>query len=279
MSESAFNTVNTSAPHYINGSYCTGFGPDCVVVMGSCRVLPYVNALHYLNGGKWELHLINLVSWYYNEAGQQVDPNEFTKRFEGNAVLLDVFRRCKWFLHEHSANFGMFNTDPGQPKHIYQFGMKPEHDIAIPNFHDIFLLLQELVDFDEAIRTQARHDMAGGTISSTLKDIVQRRGLAQIDRFLDICSKSSIPEFGPIFRDTWRSTRYFWTGNHVSHEFTNAVFRLINDKFLKIPDVEGALARVKDDNMYSTPCTRITRHDVDMYGLTWPQATEELRIP
>ncbi len=274
MSEPSFNTVNTAAPHYINGSYCTGFGPDVVVVLGSCRVLPILNALHYLNVGKWELHLINLVSWYFDEAGHQVDPNEFTKRFETNPVLLDVFRRCKWFIHEHAASFGMFNTDPGQSKHIYQFGMKPEHDIAIPNFHDIFIILQELVDFDEAIRNEAR---AG--VSDALKARVKERGIQQIERFLDICSKSSIPEFGPVFRDTWRSTRYFWTGNHVSHQFTNAVFRLINDKFLKIADIDGALARVESDNMYSTPCTRITVHDREMYQLTWPQADEPLRIP
>lgn len=273
MSE-AWNTVNTAAAHRVNGTHCAGFGPTCVVVLGSCRILPIVNALHYLNDGKFELHCVNVVNFSFDDAGNQVDPNEYTKRFEANPVLLDVFRRCKVFIHEHVGNYAMFNTVPFQEKSVYKFGMNAGVDIILPNFHDIFILLQELVDFDSAIRDEAR---AG--VSDALKAKVKERGLQQVERFLGYCASSSIPEFGSIFRDTWRSTRYFWAGNHVSHQFTNAVFRLINDKFLKIADIDGALARVESDNMYSTPCTRITVHDREMYQLTWPQADEPLRIP
>ena len=274
------DTANSKPDHYVKGSYSIGTGPEVVVILGSCRVLPYVNYFHYLNtDNRFTIHLINVVNFYYNATNEPTDVAAMCASFENNAELLATLKACKWFIHEHTENFGMFNTERNEiisEKNIYQFGMKPDVDVSIPNFNNTFILFQELVNYDEFARTNAQLDK---TLTRGVQDYIKAKGLMAIDHFLKICALTSLPEFGALFGATWQTTRYFWTGNHVSNKFTRLVFALMNEKFLHIP-VNGVFwDRIESEDMYATPCTPITQYDVDNYGLQWPQAVEGLVIP
>lgn len=275
-----YDTLNTKNAHYANGYHCVGHGPEVIVILGSCRVLPFVNYIDQLNAdGRFSIVLINVVNFSFDQQDQQVDGIEFTKQFEINENLLETLKRCKIFIHEHTANYGCFNTDRQQEKNIYQFGMSPEIDISIPNFHNIFILFQELVDLDAAVRDSAKQDIENfGALSEGLQSIIKDRGLKRIQDFLDICAKTDLPEFGAAFSENWRTTRYWWTGNHVSREFTEKVFALMSAKFLHLDLTPEFWKWCEGYNPYSTPCTRITKYDVEAFGLNWPQPVEELNI-
>lgn len=269
------NTQSIKAPHYTQGFFSTGTGPEVIVLLGSCRIVPYLNFLNYLNkDNRFTLVTVDVVNFSFDEHDKSVDGREFSKRFESSKPLLDVLRKCRIFIHEHTANYGMFNTDKAQENHIYKWGMNPEVDIGIPNFNNIFVMFQEYMDYDTELRNEAK---AGMTPIWAGK--VQRKGLDAIEHFLGICKLSSLPEFGTMFAETWRNVRYFWTGNHVSNKFTGAVFGMMNDRFLHLPTDEGFWNMVKSDMMYSTPCAPITSWDRRAYGLTWPELDEPLKIP
>jgi len=267
-----WNTVNTKSEHYTKGSFSVGSGPEVVVILGSCRVVPYLQYFEYLNAdNRFTIHLINVVNFYYDQSDKQVDPNEFTKQFETNAVLLDTLKRCKWFIHEHTENFGMFNTANDAPKNIYQFGMAPEKDISIPNWNNTFVLFQEYVLFDRDIRNQVIDDLKNGDLRAETKLMMKEKGNAAIVKFLEICAKTDVPEMVAIFTLNWRSTRFFWTGNHITNHFTTSVFRVINNNFFHIPIPDGFWERVQSEDLYAEPHTQVTKWDVEMYELTWPQ--------
>lgn len=276
-----FDTLNTKKPHYENGFFSVGTGREVVVILGSCRVLQYLNYFQYLNTeNRFTLVLIEVVNFSFDEQDNQVDGREFTKRFENNAALLGMLARCGVFIHEHTVSYGLFNTDRAQEKNIYQFGMAPEIDISIPNFNDIWMLFQEQVNFDVRIRELARCDVDGiGRLRDDLIETVRDTGIKRLTHFLDICRLTSLPEMADIVDLTWRDTRYWWTGNHVANIFTATVFRLMNKKFLHLDVSAEVQAQIDALDMYSTPCSPITRYDREAFGITWPQATEELKIP
>jgi hypothetical protein len=182
--------------------------------------------------------------------------------------MLEVLRSTTIFIHEWYQGFGMFNSDRSAPKNIYQFGMKPKIDICFPNWHDRFVMFQELVDFDPVVRDAIKAD--GGTPSlQTLLD-VRRIGLAALEKFYNICDLSSFPEMAGHFCAQWRKKRFFWTGNHVSKEFTLYLFERMNERFLHLNLDDEFWRGAETEDLFAKPCTPVTQHDLDAYGLTWP---------
>lgn len=275
----SFDTINTKPSHYTKGFFSVGSGPAKVLISGSCRVVPYLNYLHYLNAdNRFTLRLVNVVNFYFDKAGKPVDSIKAMEPFESNPELLDAIKSADIFIHEHAENFGMLNTNRECPKNIYQFGMNAKHDLAIPNWNDIHLMFQEYVDYDPEIRRHAKFQMTNdGELSTSLRNTVKERGLARLEHFLAMCKLSSFPEFGEHFEQSWRHIRYFWTGAHISNEFSMEVFAKIAKRIgLACPD--NFWSRVMKEDLYSEPHVRVTKYDVEAYGLTWPQPVEELKL-
>lgn len=270
-----YNTINIQPQIYERGFFSVGTGPEVVLILGSCRVVPYFNYLHYLNtDNRFTICIVDVVKFYYNPDGTAASPPESTKRYEAMPELLEMLAKCKYFLHEFTESFGLFNTSLEAEKNIYQFRMNAEVDVSIPNFNNAFVLFQEFVNYDTDIRAGA------AAHTKEWQAAVRSKGLLCIDNFLNICKLTNLSEFGEEFGKNWRTTRYFWTGNHVSSKFTELAFRLINDKFLHIPTTDAFWNRVRSEDLYATPCTKVTIFDVENYGLHWPQTTiEELQIP
>jgi hypothetical protein len=145
----------------------------------------------------------------------------------------------------------MFNTSRDASKNIYQFGMKAETDISIPNFHDHFILYNDFAAFGE------------------VQEDWKERGLAAVEKFCDLCDKTSFPEMADYFRNNWRNTRLFWTPNHTGALFTLYLFRQMNDKFLHFPMENDFWQRIGGDDMFREPHTPVHPKDIEAYGLTW----------
>lgn len=274
-----FNTIDTKPPHFTKGFFSVGSGPTKVLIMGSCRVVPYLSYLHYLNAdNRFTLRLVNVVNFYFDESDKPVDPTKVLEPFESNPDLLEAIKSTDIFIHEHAENFGMLNTKRDCPKNIYQFGMNAKHDLAIPNWNDIHLLFQEYVEFDPEIRRQANFDMVHyGELTDSLRFAIKQRGLDRLEHFLAMCKLSSFPEFGEHFRKTWRNTRYFWTGAHISNEFSMDVFDRIANR-IELKTTDEFWDKVSREDLYAEPHSRITKMDVEAYGLKWPQPVEPLKL-
>lgn len=273
------DTVNTKEDQVRNGFFQIGSGPIRVLLLGSCRILPYANYLIRLGQDHFTINVINVVNCWQDEAGRPTEGEKGAARFECSPKVMEMIRTTEWFLHEHTENFGLFNTGDLCEKNIYQFGMNARLDISLPNFHDVFILFQDIIDWNPNLKLMAKADIERTQqVSDTTQKAIAGMGFDQVAKFLENCRKTDLPEFADLFEKRWMRIRYFWTINHVSAAFTGAVFKLANDKFLNwaIPcDFWQAIAK---EDLYDNHRTAITKYDVKQYGLTWKQPIETLRL-
>ncbi len=221
-----------------NGYFQSGTGPTEVLIVGSCRTVPYLNYLVNGNDGSLTIRRIDPCDWTFN--GYDLNSLETDER------ILNVLKSTNIFIHEHLVNYGMFNT-AGVGKNIFQFGLDPETRISVPNFNDHMILEEDY--------------RAYGAVTP---DGYIEKGNAEILKFCGVCTMSSFPEFAQMFFDTWKSIRYFWRPNHISAAFTKAIFKLMNAKFLHLD-----IGDVTDEDLFQDPHTNVTQRDRDGYGITW----------
>lgn len=270
-------TVDTKQMQLEQGYYSIGSGAEKLLLVGSCRSIAYLNYLARYNAtaNRFTIRFVDPFNWHWNAQGELVDMDAAIRACEQDERILSMLEETDIFLHEWYAYFGIWNTDKSHSKSIYWFGMKPSLDICIPNFHDHFVLFQEQIDVN-----------AGGCVNQIkLRGIdavfseMRQYGYATLEKFYEICRKSSFPEFAEHFRMNWPHVRYFWTSNHISANFSLDLFRQLNDCFLHLPLTGDFWNEVCKEDQFSKPCTRVTRWDVEAYGLTWNAPVEELTLP
>ena len=232
------DTIQTKAQQLTRGYFQSGTGEKEILIIGSCRTVPILNYLVNGNDGSLTIRRIDPCDWAFD--GYDLTTIETDQR------VLDVIESCDIFIHEYLINYGMFNT-ANYGKSIYQYGMKAPVNISIPNFNDHLILENDYVAYGAAI-----------------PDDYIEKGEAEIEKFCSHCDISSFPEFTQVFRDTWRSIRYFWRPNHVSAAFTKAIFKLMNEKFLHLP-----IGDVTDEDLFKEPHTSVTQRDREGYKLLW----------
>lgn len=252
---------------------------ETILIVGSCRANACLNYLHRYNethGQPFRIHFLDPFDFHWNERDEVVDLEAAINAKESDSRLAEVLRNTTIFIHEWYKYYGMFCSDKAAPKNIYQFGLKPKIDICFPNFHDRFVLFQELVNVDPVIRDAIKAD--GGTPSLATLVAVRRIGLTALDKFYGICRMSSFPEMAEHFAANWTKKRFFWTGNHVSRWFTLYIFKRMNERFLRL-DLDGEFWRgAETEDLFAKPCTPVTHADVDAYGLEWGGPVEQLKL-
>lgn len=274
------STLECKQAQLANGYFETGTGPLQVLILGSCRTLAYLNYLEKYNllTNAMTIRRIDPCDFGWDAQNNPVNAEEVIARCETDRRILAMLSKTQVFIHEYYRYYGMFNTDKEQVNTIYDFGMNPQQDICIPNFHDRFVLFQELVNVDAYTAALMRlcdpQDNALGVAA------IRNDGLDALDKFYDICAQTSFPEFADIFRNDWTKRRYFWTANHTGRPFTLGIFRLMNEKFLHLTLDKAFWDGAGEEDQFCSPCTPVTKWDVEAYGLTWENMTiEELRLP
>lgn len=247
-------TFDTKRAQLRDGFYQTGSGSRCVLIVGSCRTMAFLNYLaawNEVSGNSFTIRYINPFDWHWNAADEMVDLEKAIDALEINSGILGVIGDTEIFIHEHYGNYGMFNTSRDAAKNIYQFGMNANTDISIPNFHDHFILYNDFAAFGE------------------VPEDWKERGLEAVDKFCNLCAKTSFPEMAEYFRENWRDKRMFYTPNHTSKHFTFWLMERMNDKFLQLHTSNEFWQAIRDDDMFSAPCTQVHTKDIETYKLTW----------
>lgn len=249
------DTICTRQGQLQDGYFKCGSGPETIFVLGSCRTLAFLNYLNRWNttegNNRFTIYRIDVCDTNWNAQGQMIDNAPILAAMETDERILSVLRNATIFIHEHLGNYGMFNTSRDAEKNIYQFGMTAPIDISIPNWHDVFCLYNDFVEFN------------------ALTDDWAQKGEAAIQKVVDLCPLTSFPEMGDYIKDNWRNIRFFWRANHTSAAFTLKIFRLMNEKFLHLPLSDEFWAGAATEDMFRDPHTTVTQQDRDAYGITW----------
>ncbi len=232
-----------------------GSGPTNILVLGSCRCVPYINYLDRYNrsaGEPFKIYAIEPNNYHWDEHDNPANFEEELVMLQADPRVLSIIKSTNIFIHEYYANFGMFNTGLYMPKNIYQFGIKPDMDISIPNFHDRFILFNDYADC--------------GIVAP--EDYIAK-GEEAVEGFCEVCRMSSFPEFDNYFREKWRQVRFFWRPNHISAAFSLYIFMLMNNKFLKLPLTHEFWQAAAGEDLFKEPHTQVTQRDIEGYKLTW----------
>lgn len=239
---------------------------ETILILGSCRTAPYLNYLAHYNethGDRFKIYAIDPLNYCIDMAGNKLDQKKLLKTLETDVNFLDILFSTTIFIHEGLANFGILNTLKWDEKilyseSIYDFGMKPEIDVNIPNFHDVALLFNDFKAMGHPCDTECE------------QRAIVLLGDKNIDRFCAICEKSSFPEFSPFFLNNYLKVRLFHSFNHVSSAFTREIFRLMDEKFLHL-DPDDAFWQHPDvtHDMYANVSTKLTELDRKWRAYEW----------
>ena len=156
------NTVNIKQKQF--EVFRTGHpaSKEVVLIIGSCRSVPYLNYFDQYNktiSNRFLIYFIDPFNYNWDRNENRVDAESVILGLESDANILSIIASTKIFIHEYYGNFGMFNTFKDAEKNIYKFGMNPELDITVPNFHDVFIMFNDIAKFDVEIRRMAEQDL------------------------------------------------------------------------------------------------------------------------
>lgn len=269
------NTLNIKQGRF-NGLFQTG-NPDSkevVFMMGSCRGVPHLNFLNAANEGRFKIYYVDPHDFHWDANDNLVDLHEAIDAASKDERITNAFRSATIFIHEHYRNYGMFNTDRSAPGNIYDHGMAPALDICLPNFHSKFILFQEIADHQmkvEGVQRELTPEMA--------RDFAAI-GSESIAAFKEMCALTSFPEFADYFEANMRRVRMFFSNNHVSHNFTIPLFRMMNEKFLHLPASQAFYDRLyRSPDMYANHgVVPLTKQDVEAHGWQWNEPLVELKL-
>lgn len=268
-----YNTVNTKAEQLTNGYFKAGTGETIVLIIGSCRSVPYIgyfNKLNELNNNLYTIFFIDPFNFGYNKNDERIDMEANIVSLETDERILSLLKSTSIIVHEYYSNYGMFSFDKTKEKNIYQFGLNPEIDICIPNFNDNFILFKDIITFDVDIRKRAQQDW---NVIDKLSEQIQsemyelsRKGL---QKFYDVCMLSDIPEMKIIFGDNFKKKRFFHSYNHVAKPFTMAIFNILCNRYLKTELPENFYEDQED--IFANSFTPLTEYDVKFWRYSWDE--------
>lgn len=273
------NTVSAKNEQLTLGFTKSGTGPVNILVMGSCRSIPYANYLVDLNkNNQWTVHFIDPFYHNWDSSGNRVELKSSLIECELNVRLLDVLKSVHWFIHENYESYEMFNTNPSREKNIFQFGIKPDIELVVPNYDNLFILFSDVLSEHKDLQAEAKVEIGTmGGLSLGLQQRISKKGLEDVEKFCRLCELfSTFPEMAKKFRNEWMKIRYFWTMNHVTSHFTVAVFRMVIDRLpsVKVPD--ALWDKWTREDSLSSHRVPVTKYDVDNYGLTWTDPIVDL---
>lgn len=274
------NTIQIKQQQLSKGFYTTGSGPAVMLIMGSCRVCPYVEYFHQWNeknGNQFTIHTLDPFNWNWNGADERVDYEEALLKCETNENILSMLKSVDIFIHEYYQNAGMFNCKIGSEKTIYNFGLSPAKDICIPNWNNLFVLFGDIVSFDMDIRKKSIQDYnVLGKLSDQTEKEIYDISQKNIEKFYEVCRLSDIQEMEDFFKINFTTTRLWWTNNHISKHFTLYIFSVLCKK-LSIDLSTDFIDKISEDDMFANNYVYLTAEDVKYYGYTWNEEIKPLR--
>lgn len=202
-------------------SYGNPKADKTVVLIGSCRIVPLLNALCVYNyqharnhhDQPFELLCFNPVEMWEGPGHHVAD---------GVNRILDGYRLglVDFLVCEHLERCGSLNTVRSSEQNVFDsLGCQPAVEIHMPNWNDMHIFDAETAMHDkEGYATWGHADRVEFLRAETAKHKA---------RFLSHCAGSSFPELAEWVEANWLTTRMGWTSSHPSHPLLWQMFRRI----------------------------------------------------
>ncbi len=267
------DTVSIKQMQLQHGFLTVGSGKEVILILGSCRVAPYINHFdrwNLENGNRFTIHTMDAFNHNWSLDGERVDYLEALKKLETDDRILNMLKSVDWFIHEWYANAGMFNCNKEAENNIYKYGLQPSLDICIPSFNDLFILTNDILKFNSDLAKIAHQDLnVLGRLSKQTEWEIYQESQKGLDKFHKVCMLSDLPEMSPLFAKNWQHQRFFHSYNHISKYFTISIFELMNEKYLHLPLTKEFMDEISKEDMFANSYTKLTYLDIQHYGLDW----------
>lgn len=274
-------TLQTKQDQLRNGYFTTGSGKEVILIMGSCRSVPYLNYLkrwNDQNGDRFTINFLDVFNWNWNIDDERVDFDKSLQKLETDGRMITMLKSVNIFLHEFYKNGGMFNTTRNEGKNIYDFGLNPQVDICIPSWNDVFVLFADIIRFDLDVRKKAMQDFnVTGKLSEQLQKEIFEISQRNLNKFYEVCQKSDIPQMENYFKENFLKKRMFYTYNHIAKNFTLAIFKFICNNFIDLKTTPEYVAEISKEDMFKDNYTKLSEYDIKWYGFEWNEPIENLR--
>lgn len=245
---------------------------EIIFLMGSCRVVSYLNYLDIWNrsigNNRFLIYAIDPYDFNWDDQSNRVDLESTLIGRESDSNLLGILKSTTIFIHEHFSHFGIFNVDRSLPKHIYQFGMAPLMDITIPNFHDVFMLFNDFAKFSP-FKEEA--SAVRGNLTPKMESKIVEQAKSNLNHWGENCMKSDFPQMKDFFMSNFLKTRFFWTFNHITRNFSTAIWQFMNENFLNLPETDAFKKQISDIEIVSDPRTPLCQYDIKHFRYDWAE--------
>lgn len=262
------NTINTKEEQLKKGYFEIGTGEEKILIIGSCRSVPYIQYFHdWDKGNRFTVRFIDPFNFNYDLQNNRIDMEEKIRSLQNDINMRRMLKETDIVIHEWYSNYGMFNFDREAKFNIYQFGLDPKIDLCIPSFNDKFILFADIVSFDTEIRKKAIADynVTGKLTEQTIADI-KAVSDANIKKFFDVCKLSDFQGFGKYFKHSYKDIRYWHNSNHVTKWFSITIMMLICER-LDIDLTDEFTEYLKDSyDMYANIFTPLSEYDSFDWG-------------
>lgn len=276
-------TMDIKSQQLEKGFFTVGSGKEMMLIMGSCRVAGYVNYLDLWNqtigNNRFTIHSLDPFNHHFHPiTNDLVDLHEAIDKMEHHEGLRNMLWSVDILIHEWYSNYGIFNTFKDQEKSIYNL-CSPRIDICLPNWNDIFILFSEFYQFDKDFKESVDESYrAYDKLVPILESYVTDKAEENLKKFYGVCRKSSLPEMESIFKALMKEYRFFFTFNHISKEFSLAIFRMMNDKFLGLPITQEFMDEINVQDLFKNNYTPLTEYDVKNYGFDWKEPVVDFKM-
>lgn len=202
--------------------------PTTVVLIGSCRIVPYLN---YLRAHETPMNLVCL-----NPVEMWDGPGHEVSAGVNRTMDGYRFGKVDYLICEHVQYCGAINTVRTSEQNIYDtLGCNPEVEIRLPNWQDIHIFDKETAIYDPPGYGNLSHE---DKVNHIRTETTKHKA-----RYLSHCRKCSFPQLESWTEDNWLTTRLGWSSNHPTLTVIHKLFGLIagrmnlplSDGFLKSP--------------------------------------------
>lgn len=207
--------TNDLRANYAAKDFVFDNGAKKVCLVGSCRILPYLNffrVYNHFSGHPFELICLNPVECWTPGAPVADGVNNVMQGYNIGEV--------EWLICEHIENCGALNTVEEAGQNVFKsLGCKPKNPvIRIPNWIYMFIYDLELAHIDKAYA-----DLVGDERIYALR----KRTEDCKNRFVGYCKATGLEGLDSWVHRSWLSTRMGWTGSHASSALAGKIFKLI----------------------------------------------------
>jgi hypothetical protein len=189
--------------------------PITVVLVGSCRIVPFLNYLR-IHGTPMNLLCFNPIEMW-NGPGCEVSDGV-------NTVMAGYrFGKVDYLICEHLQYCGVINTVRSSKDNIYDsLGCNPLSEIRLPNWEGMHIFDAETAGYDRAGYANLGHvEKVNHIRTETAKHKA---------RFLSHCRECSFPQVESWTEENWLTTRLGWSSNHPTLTLIHKLFGLVAEQ-------------------------------------------------